>query len=480
MEKAISVAERDTKFYWVIWFPAFRQTKNFEVIKNPVKGDLNDPMIREGAKGKNWLKRRWLKFKGKYYSEKERIKIEFVDSQNNLVTPGTSIDQCYINLYYKTKDQNNNEIEVEINLKYLESSSNGLFLYECSSKSFAAHCIEDIRVHATAHHLKKGCHEHIFHGYDSDEDSYGDYYFKPYAPPDGERPEIKEEYNNAITWYLNKISDRSDILVSFFEQEIIRLKNEQKSSFIERIKYWFKNLLQSSEPRRLLIQNLQERAEELENEKDEVVAFLLGFIDENAVKKNEGTVIPVIVDEYELDHDLLKDKYNELDNEFKIEAKKRQQDFVKLLRKGVEKAKIYENKKKSRDSRSKDCLNAIGETLYFNSLLSSKYLKTDGPVNDDVRRNLLNQENSTKAFHLFADYFQSKEGEKRHKISIGWAVVSVVLSVIFFVFGLFAAPYVSNIISFRQNAGSFENIQKSINEHTEQSNQNETIEIPSI
>jgi hypothetical protein len=128
--------------------------------------------------------------------------------------------------------------------------------------------IEYIEKHATAYHLKKVCHLHLFHGDDSAKADYNDYYFKIFSSK--EKPDINEANGDAIKYYLESFCDRYNRHIAFFEQFMCPLKDR--------------------DPKRNLSALIEERTNNAN------VTLGLGIIDKANVEKDGNTKTAEIFD----------------------------------------------------------------------------------------------------------------------------------------------------------------------------------------
>ncbi|MCL2649675.1 MAG: hypothetical protein FWD60_01460 [Candidatus Azobacteroides sp.] len=416
MEKDSSLANNEAIVFWVIWFPAFEHKSRFDSIENPISGKINDPVVNEKAKGKSRFKKSYYKLTKQYHDNANiPISIEFVNDTQDHIVIGDDIVNCNIILKYTTNDT---QEEKKISLNYLQNSANGLFLYECKSDSFQT--IEHIEKHATAYHIKKICHLHLFHGNDSAKADYNDYYFKIFSSR--EKPDIHKDNNDAIKYYLKSFCDRYNRHVAFFEQFMCPLKDIR-------------------DPKR----NLSTLIEERKNNAN--VALGLGIIDKASVARDNNTKTVEIFDGQEYDKDKLLVEYNKLTEDQKQEIAKSANFLNNQILTPVQKEPVptisekFDNKKKYEES-----IFAVGETLYINTLRYSKYLKPK--TDDDVRKYLLNLRNLTKVLYFVRDYYRYKHEEKENKKSLKitqWlAGLGFGVSLITFACGLWYAIYSSN------------------------------------
>jgi hypothetical protein len=427
-----ALINNEARVFWVIWFPAFVHKSRFDAIENPISGKINDPVVNEKVKGKSPLKKIIYKIRKQYYDNANiPISIEFVNN-TNYIAIGDDIVNCNITLKYTTNDTNEDK---KISLKYLEHSANGLFLYECKSDSLQT--IEYIEKHATAYHLKKVCHLHLFHGDDSAKADYNDYYFKIFSSP--QKPNITTNNSDAIKYYLESFCDRYNRHIAFFEQFMCPLKDR--------------------EPKRNLSALIGER------QTNANVALGLGIIDKENVKKEDSTTTIEIFDDQEYDKNKLLAEYDKLKESQKQEITKCTQFLNNKILTPVQKEIIptisekFNNKKKYEES-----IFSVGETLYINTLRCSKYLKPE--EDDEIRKYLLNLKNLTKALYFIRDYYRYKHEEKENKKSLKitkrLAFAGVIISLLTFAGGLWYAIYSSN-----ESTKSFNENQKLLKRNTE-------------
>ena len=188
----------DAPIYWVLWMPT--TTHNILIAKSPferlVEGNISDN------------------------ASYEQTVTAQLDDNNN-------IQLCFSSIIQSGNTMKIVEKSSVIELKYIDSSSNGLFLYECQ-------CVTNDEVtkrlaktprHATIHLLKKLYHKHVFHGTSKD-NNITDFYFDVYISDS--KPDIKEENNGAILHYLQEIEEKFKNAVEYFEIDLIAMRDHKK------------------------------------------------------------------------------------------------------------------------------------------------------------------------------------------------------------------------------------------------------------
>lgn len=272
------------------------------------------------------------------------------------------------------------KIEYKIKLKYIDNSSNGLFLFECIclTDDEVTHKISENPRHISIYAIKELYHKHLFHGENfKDEECNNDYHFgvdiypKTVICSDGSKkvitkPDLKADNNPAIEYYLERIEDRYCKCIKIFEQQIHSdSKHEQKSAnTILDSKYW-------------------------------------KFVE------NDTTI-------EEKDKRNLKEIYEKIDNSSNI---------IKSIK------NIFNNKRESLDNTLKRSNQVVGETLFTNVLCYSKYLKPE--QNDTIRKLLLNIENLKKGLYFIRDYHRFSLDNKNVKNTTVLAIAGVVFSIVF-------------------------------------------------
>jgi len=388
--------------FWVIWLPAFVHKNEFKSVENPICDFVNDPIQKDGSE----------------YNANIPIKICFVNQNHEPIKQGDDIVGCNIKLNYTEDDS---QEEKEISLEYLDHSSNGLFLYKCCSDSIQT--IENINRHATAYHLKRICHLHLFHSNDTTKDDYNDFYFKIFATND--KPNINEINGEAIRYYLSLFCDRYNRHVNVFE-EFIGIENSQNVN-----PEISKNALLSL----------------MEEVTDETVALRLHFINKDDIVKDGATTTIIDIDGVEYDNDKLLKAYTNLENAAKETIKKIAEDLNSLIYRPVSEDPVpMVSEKFSIEKLYEESVFAVGETLYINILRNSKYLKPgleNDKDSDEVRKHLLNLKNLTKTLYFIRDYYKYRYEEKIDKKArkrtgkLAWA--GFIISILTFTGGLLYA-----------------------------------------
>jgi hypothetical protein len=186
-----------TPVYWVIWMPTYVHTciennpkKNFDT-----KEDISDD---------------------KLYTQKISAKLNEKD-----IVISFSASTGYV----KTSKIEITEDAYVIKLKYIDNSSNGLFLYECECVTNDEVTRELVRKprHATIHLLKSLYHNHIFHLSSTNENK--DFYFDVYIV--NRQPDVKSVNNTAIMHYMRRIEERFSWAVELFETSLSKLSTDK-------------------------------------------------------------------------------------------------------------------------------------------------------------------------------------------------------------------------------------------------------------
>ena len=400
MEKSGSTTGSGAVKFWVIWFPAFVHRERFEVTKNPIGGKADDRFVNDKAKGKSFFRRLMSKFIGRYYdSANIPIHIEFIDKGKRSIELKECIVNCDIILKYTRKSEDKKEKEVF--LKYLQHSSEGLFLYECNADS--EQTIKDAEKHVISYYLKEVCHSHLFHGEDSAKNDYHDYYFKIYSTTT--KPDLNNDNNDAIKHYLEAFCEKCNRHIVYFEREMSKEKSEGD----------------------LLSPHIAERTEDAN-----IALGLLGFIDKKGVEKDERTKVVTILDGKEYDKDKLLKAYDQLEKYEKQHTEDVKKFIYSQILAPVKKQQgITVTKKINNKRRYDESIYVVGETLYLNTLRSSKYLKPD--LDKDIERQLLNLKNLTKTLYFIRDYYRYQHEKKRNNKTLG---ITTIVALLIFMTGM--------------------------------------------
>jgi hypothetical protein len=188
-----------TPVYWVIWMPAYVHTNIEDKPKKIIdtKENISD---------------------NKSYTQKITAKLD----RKDIVI---CFSACTTSESDRTSKTEIKEDAYVIKLKYIDNSSNGLFLYECECVTNDEVTRELVRKprHATIHLLKSLYHNHIFHL--SSTNANKDFYFDVYIA--NSQPDVKDVNNTAIMHYVRKIEERFSWAVELFETSLSKFTRDK-------------------------------------------------------------------------------------------------------------------------------------------------------------------------------------------------------------------------------------------------------------
>jgi len=327
-------SSRQDSNYWVIWMPTYIHSDFDEIIKPRIEKNISDDPNRP-----------------------QKIIVELqVNNDINL----TYLDRL-------------SQAEYIIQLKYIEKSSDGLFLYECIclTNDVVTHALSKNPHHASIHAVKELYHKHLFHGEKNKYEEKHDYYYGVYihTPINNKAPEINANNSDVLKYYLEKIEKKYYRCFKIFEEQLHSDDNQEQISLISE---YYKSI---------------EQDEKIDlKEKEEIKKIL--------------------------------DKINKSQN---IEKNKRN---------------IEKNKRKKLGKIYRESNHIVGQTLFTNTLCSSKYLN---PSRDDnIRKFLQNNENLKTGLYYIRDYhkftFDYNNVKNAKKIGIASIILAVILAIFNFIY----------------------------------------------
>jgi len=407
--------------YWVIWYPSYIH-KNFELIGNqPIIEKLTDDDYYH-LNVHTYLK---IETYPSEEQEKANVCLCFYNKENNRKTLLKKFFSVFCDNIKEDLFESNPV--ATIHLKYINHSSDGLFVYECSadenSKKFVSNTgkslLSDHKQYSTFYAIKQLYHTHLFHKKSKYNKQYKDYFYRAYI--DTTKIDVEKINNEAIIFYLKKIQKHFQEQLEHFE--IIKTSTADIKTKKKLIKKDIEKLQKQIDDYTEDIEKLQKQ---IANSNDEKESLLLS------------------------------------------KAKTIKEDLIELWKKVIIKRKTLKElyieigiKKKDRDNLYKTINNIVGETLFTNILCCSKYLdkgldnldkektEEDKEKIEEVRKLILNIENLKMGLYYIRDCYKYVEDKKVSMLGISIGKLGYFVGVLGILFTL-STSWMANKLSQKQ------------------------------